>query len=89
MKYNSGEMTEAELKNTTQKLFNDEDNKSKRYLSEDYNFCYYVQKMGGKVWFCPWMRLQHVGTYVFGGSLADLAAIGAPATAAVEQLKKK
>jgi len=45
---------------------------SKRYLSEDYNFCYHVQKMGLKVWFCPWMQLQHVGSYIFGGSLADL-----------------
>ena len=34
------------------------------------------------------MRLQHVGTYVFGGSLADLAAIGAPATADGNALKK-
>ena len=54
---------------------------SKRYLSEDYMFCYNVQKMGGQVWFCPWMQLQHVGTYIFGGSLADLASIGAAATA--------
>ena len=61
---------------------------SKRYLSEDYMFCYYAQKAGLKVWFCPWMKLQHVGTYVFGGSLADLAAIGAPATADSGMLKK-
>ena len=54
---------------------------SKRYLSEDYMFCYNVQKMGLQVWFCPWMQLQHVGTYIFGGSLADLASIGAAATA--------
>jgi hypothetical protein len=54
---------------------------SKRYLSEDYMFCYFAQRIGLKVWFCPWMKLQHVGTYVFGGSLADLAAVGAPATA--------
>jgi hypothetical protein len=27
------------------------------------------------------MKLQHVGTYIFGGSLADLAAVGASATA--------
>lgn len=65
-----------------------EKTRSKRYLSEDYNFCYHVQKMGGQVWFCPWMRLQHVGTYVFGGSLADLASIGAPATADGQALKK-
>ena len=62
---------------------------SKRYLSEDYMFCYNVQKMGGKVFFCPWMQLQHVGSYVFGGSLADLASIGASATADANQLKHK
>ena len=61
---------------------------SKRYLSEDYMFCYNVQKAGMKVWFCPWMQTQHVGTYVFGGSLADLASIGASATADSASLKK-
>ena len=60
---------------------------SKRYLSEDYMFCYNVEKMGMKVWFCPWMQLQHVGAYVFGGSLADLASIGASATADVGKLR--
>lgn len=67
------------------------DPESKRYLSEDYMFCYNVQKMGMRVWFCPWMQLQHVGSYVFGGSLADLAAIGASATADTAKLggKKK
>jgi hypothetical protein len=59
---------------------------TKRYLSEDYMFCYNVQKIGMKVWFCPWMRLQHVGTMVFAGSLADLAQIGASATADVSQM---
>lgn len=62
---------------------------SKRYLSEDYNFCYHVEKMGGKVWLCPWMQLQHVGSYIFGGSLADLATIGAAATADADKLGKK
>jgi len=61
---------------------------SKRYLSEDYWFCHYLQKAGGKIWYCPWMRLQHVGSYIFGGSLADLASIGAPATADPSMLKK-
>lgn len=61
---------------------------TKRYLSEDYFFCYNVQKMGGKVWLCPWMKLNHVGSYVFGGSLADLASVGAAATADVGILKK-
>lgn len=61
---------------------------SKRYLSEDYMFCYNVQKMGSKVWLCPWMKLQHVGSYIFGGSLIDLAQIGAAATADVNKIKK-
>ena len=62
---------------------------SKRYLSEDYMFCYNVQKINMKVWLCPWMQMHHVGSYVFGGSLADLASIGASATADVAQLKGK
>lgn len=62
---------------------------SKRYLSEDYMFCQWVRNAGMKVWFCPWMQLQHVGSHVFGGSLADLAAIGASATADPSQLGKR
>jgi len=54
---------------------------SKRYLSEDYWFCQKAHEVGISTWFCPWMRLQHVGSYIFGGSLADLASIGAAATA--------
>ena len=65
------------------------DPESKRYLSEDYMFCYNVQKAGMKVWFCPWMQTQHVGMYVFGGSLADLASIGASATADASKLGGK
>jgi hypothetical protein len=62
---------------------------TKRYLSEDYMFCYNVNKMGGSVWFCPWMQLKHVGSYIFGGSLSHIASIGAPATADSNTLKKK
>jgi hypothetical protein len=65
------------------------DPESKRYLSEDYMFCYNVQKAGMKVWLCPWMKLSHMGSYVFGGSLADLASIGATATADPSLLNKK
>jgi hypothetical protein len=62
---------------------------SRRYLSEDYMFCYNVEKANMKVWLCPWMSMNHVGSYIFGGSLADLAAIGAPATADASMLRKK
>lgn len=61
---------------------------SKRYLSEDYWFCHLLAKIGLKTWYCPWMKLQHVGSYIFGGSLADLASIGAAATADPSILKK-
>jgi hypothetical protein len=64
---------------------------TKRYLSEDYWFCQKAQQANIRTWFCPWMKLQHVGSYIFGGSLADLASIGAAATADPSSLggKKK
>jgi len=62
---------------------------SKRYLSEDYWFCQMVRSLGLKVWLCPWMQLQHVGSFVFGGSLAALASIGAAATADSNIVKNK
>jgi len=62
---------------------------SKRYLSEDYMFCQWARKAGIKVWMCPWMQLSHQGMYIFSGSLPDLAAVGASATADVNQIKKR
>lgn len=62
---------------------------SKRYLSEDYMFAQWSRKIGLKTFLCPWMKLQHVGSYVFGGSLQDLAALGASPTADPSQIKKK
>lgn len=37
-----------------------------QYISEDAFFCRMVRQAGGRVWFCPWMRLAHVGTHVYG-----------------------
>lgn len=65
------------------------DPKSKRYLSEDYWFCQKMWDIGVKTWLCPWMKLQHMGSYVFGGSLIDLAQIGAGATADLDQMAAK
>ena len=64
------------------------DPKSKRYLSEDYMFCQWARDAGLKVWMCPWMNMSHTGSYVFGGSLIDLANIGAAATADTNQKLK-
>ena len=57
------------------------DPQSKRYLSEDYWFCQKIREIGGHVYICPWMHLQHAGYYNFGGKLPALASIGASATA--------
>ena len=65
------------------------DPETKRYLSEDYMFCQNARKIGLKVWLCPWMKLQHAGYMIFGGSLADLASIGANATADASVLGSK
>ena len=65
------------------------DPKSKRYLSEDYWFCQKMWDIGVKTWLCPWMKLQHTGAYVFGGSLIDLAQIGAGATADETSMPRK
>ena len=62
---------------------------SHRYLSEDYTFCQWVRKAGMRVWLAPWIQLDHTGTYVFGGSLSDLARLGASPTADPSQLGKK
>ena len=64
------------------------DQKSKRYLSEDYMFCQWMREVGVDTWLCPWMKLLHTGSYTFGGSLVDLAQLGASATADVNQIKK-
>jgi hypothetical protein len=49
------------------------DPESKRYLSEDYMFCQWSRKIGFKVWACPWMQLQHIGSHVFSGNLPAIA----------------
>ena len=64
------------------------DPKTKRYLSEDYFFCWNVRKAGMKVHMCPWMQLQHVGAYVFRGSMSALASLDASPTATKESNPK-
>lgn len=41
------------------------------YISEDYMFCERWRALGGKVLVAPGIRLQHVGTHVWHGALAD------------------
>lgn len=64
------------------------DPKSKRYLSEDYMFCQWARNAGAKVWMLPWIKLKHAGSYIFGGSLAALAAVGVNPTADANVIKR-
>jgi len=64
------------------------DERSKRYLSEDYMFCQWMEKVGIDTWMCPWMKLLHTGSYTFGGSLTDLAQLGSSATADIDEIKR-
>jgi hypothetical protein len=43
----------------------DIDPKSKRLLSEDYNFCNMWKDLGGKIYLAPYVKVVHVGTYWF------------------------
>lgn len=38
-------------------------------LSEDYHFCELVREHGGSIHAHPFIKLHHVGTYVFGGDI--------------------
>lgn len=61
---------------------------TKRYLSEDYFFCKKAREIGIRVWMCPWINLQHVGTYIFKGSLGAIGQLGMSATANASSNKK-
>lgn len=64
------------------------DEKSNRYLSEDYMFCRWARDIGIKVWMCPWMKLSHAGKYNFTGNLEALAQVGVSATADAAEVRK-
>ena len=57
------------------------DPKTKRYLSEDYFFCHKARHAGMNVWMCPWMKINHVGSYIFKGNMATIGQLGVSATA--------
>jgi hypothetical protein len=61
---------------------------SKRYLSEDYFFCWNARKAGINVHMCPWMELQHVGSYIFRGSMQALASLDMSPTSSKESNEK-
>lgn len=54
----------------------DIDEESNRYLSEDYWFCKKARDIGIKTFICPWINLDHTGTYTFKGNMQAIASIG-------------
>lgn len=52
-------------------LFNSYVDEDKRFLSEDYGFCRYWQKIGGKIWVDPAVELMHLGRYNYEGKMMD------------------
>ena len=64
------------------------DPKTKRYLSEDYFFCQKSREIGMQVWMCPWMQINHIGSYIFKGNMAAIGSLGVSATADKSASKK-
>ena len=56
------------------------DSETRRYLSEDYFFCWNLRKIGLSIYMCPWIKLNHVGMYIFRGDMSSLAKLGASPT---------
>lgn len=48
------------------------DEESHRLLSEDYGFLRLARRAGLNIFAMPWMRLQHIGNFIYQGSLLDL-----------------
>ena len=64
------------------------DPNTRRYLSEDYFFCQKVREAGMSVWMCPWMQINHVGSYIFKGNMSSIGKLGTTATADKTSNKK-
>jgi len=52
-------------------LFNSYVDTDGRFLSEDYGFCRYWQKLGGEVWVDPSIELVHLGRFEYKGKMIE------------------
>lgn len=57
------------VKPLTYEFFATSIDKTGALLSEDYHFCDLWRKHGGKIYANPFIKLEHVGTYVYGGDI--------------------
>lgn len=66
----TGSLSDEEKK-YTYALFNSYIDDDGRFLSEDYGFCRYLQKMGGSIWVDPTIELSHLGRIKYTGKMVD------------------
>ena len=57
------------LKPLTHEFFATSIDETGALLSEDYHFCELWRKHGGKIYANPFIKLEHVGTYVYTGEI--------------------
>jgi len=69
-KDDTGALVGAEKENAYA-LFNSYIDDDGRFLSEDYGFCRYWQKSGGKVWIDPSIDLSHFGRIKYQGKMLN------------------
>lgn len=53
----------------TKEYFATSIDKTGALLSEDYHFCELWRDYGGKIYACPFLKLSHVGTYIYTGDI--------------------
>ena len=72
LKFNddTGSMSDEEKK-WTYAFFNSYVDDDGRFVSEDYGFCRYWQKLEGKVWVDPAIEIQHLGRFNYEGNMMD------------------
>jgi hypothetical protein len=72
LKFNddTGSLNEEEKK-WTYAFFNSYVDEDGRFVSEDYGFCRYWQKIGGKIWTDPAIELNHLGRMMYKGNMIE------------------
>jgi hypothetical protein len=62
-------VTDEYVKPLTHEFFATSIDKTGALLSEDYHFCDLFRQHGGQIHIHPFIKLDHTGTYVFGGDI--------------------
>lgn len=46
------------------------------YISEDYSFCRMCRRAGMKIWIAPWVKTNHLGSFLYTGDLPSVSQAG-------------